>query len=133
MATILIVFRILWLTRDQNGVRAVSSYRSVIEIVVESALLYSLTLIAYIVLLFYSDTSDNDGYAQAILIQMTVWVRVSCPFCHDSPMYLGNCADADCRARIVRTGPPKYFVAEDHEDSQLQICVDHRHCAQQAD
>ncbi|KAJ7207320.1 hypothetical protein C8J57DRAFT_767000 [Mycena rebaudengoi] len=71
MATILIVFRILWLTRDQNGVRAVSSYRSVIEIVVESALLYSLTLIAYIVLLFYSDTSDNDGYAQAILIQMT--------------------------------------------------------------
>ncbi|KAJ7186493.1 hypothetical protein C8R46DRAFT_276024 [Mycena filopes] len=70
-ATVLIVFRILWLTRDHTGIVAFSGYRAVIEMVVESALLYSITLIIYIILLFGPDTSNNDGYAQAILIQMT--------------------------------------------------------------
>ncbi|KAF8175492.1 hypothetical protein K438DRAFT_1979716 [Mycena galopus ATCC 62051] len=70
LATVLIVFRILWLTRDQAGT-AFSGYRAVIEMVVESALLYSITLVIYIVLLFGPDTSNNDGYAQAVLIQMT--------------------------------------------------------------
>ncbi|KAJ7844667.1 hypothetical protein B0H13DRAFT_2411307 [Mycena leptocephala] len=62
--------RILWLTRDHAGT-AFSGYRAIIEMVVESALLYSITLIVYILLLFGPDTSNNDGYAQAILIQMT--------------------------------------------------------------
>ncbi|KAF7334529.1 hypothetical protein MVEN_02282700 [Mycena venus] len=70
LATVLIVFRILWLTRDHTSA-AFSGYRAVIEMVVESALLYSITLVVYIVLLFGPDTSNNDGYAQAILIQMT--------------------------------------------------------------
>ncbi|KAJ7320720.1 hypothetical protein DFH08DRAFT_1034470 [Mycena albidolilacea] len=70
LATVLIVFRILWLTRDPVGT-AFSGYRAIVEMVVESALLYSITLIIYIVLLFGPDTSNNDGYAQAILIQMT--------------------------------------------------------------
>ncbi|KAF7361065.1 hypothetical protein MSAN_01137400 [Mycena sanguinolenta] len=70
LATVLIVFRILWLTRDQTGT-AFSGYRAIIEMIVESALLYSVTLIIYIVLLFGPDTSNNDGYAQAVLIQMT--------------------------------------------------------------
>ncbi|KAJ6511194.1 hypothetical protein C8R45DRAFT_402594 [Mycena sanguinolenta] len=70
LATVLIVFRIVWLTRDQSGT-AFSGYRVIIEMVVESALLYSITLIIYIVLLFGPDTSNNDGYAQAVLIQMT--------------------------------------------------------------
>ncbi|KAJ7906203.1 hypothetical protein B0H13DRAFT_2333778 [Mycena leptocephala] len=70
LATALIVLRILWLTRDHAGT-AFSGYRAIIEMVVESALLYSITLIVYILLLFGPDTSNNDGYAQAILIQMT--------------------------------------------------------------
>ncbi|KAJ7263131.1 hypothetical protein B0H12DRAFT_294057 [Mycena haematopus] len=72
LATVLIVFRILWLTRDQAGTAFSGyGYRAIIEMVVESALLYSTTLIVYIVLLFGADTSNNDGYAQAVLIQMT--------------------------------------------------------------
>ncbi|KAK7018421.1 hypothetical protein R3P38DRAFT_2982681 [Favolaschia claudopus] len=71
LATLLIVFRIVWLTRYQTGPAAFSGYHAVIEMVVESAVLYSLTLIVYIVLLFGPDDSNNDGYAQAILIQMT--------------------------------------------------------------
>ncbi|KAJ7479761.1 hypothetical protein FB451DRAFT_1365475 [Mycena latifolia] len=63
MATILIVFRILWLTRDNAGT-AFSGYRAIIEMVVESALLYSVTLAVYIGLLFGPETSNNDGYAQ---------------------------------------------------------------------
>ncbi|KAJ6495179.1 hypothetical protein C8R45DRAFT_1212069 [Mycena sanguinolenta] len=70
LATILIVFRIFWLTRAQAG-SAFSGYRAVIEMIVESALLYSVTLIIYIALLFGPDTDNNDGYAQAILIHMT--------------------------------------------------------------
>ncbi|KAJ7019877.1 hypothetical protein C8F04DRAFT_1242381, partial [Mycena alexandri] len=70
LATVLIVFRILWLTRDHAG-SAFSGYRAIVEMVVESALLYSITLIIYIVLLLGPADSNNDGYAQAILIQMT--------------------------------------------------------------
>ncbi|KAJ6449298.1 hypothetical protein C8R45DRAFT_1006325 [Mycena sanguinolenta] len=70
LATILIVSRIIWVTRAQTG-SAFSGYRSVIEMIVESALLYSVTLIVYIALLFGPDTDNNDGYAQAILIHMT--------------------------------------------------------------
>ncbi|KAJ7113013.1 hypothetical protein C8R44DRAFT_984860 [Mycena epipterygia] len=70
LATVLIVFRILWLTRDNAGT-AFSGYRAIIEMVVESALLYSATLVVYIALLFGPDTNNNDGYAQAILVQMT--------------------------------------------------------------
>ncbi|KAJ7139267.1 hypothetical protein C8R44DRAFT_764143 [Mycena epipterygia] len=70
MATLLIVFRIVWLTRG-NVALGFSGYRAVIEVVVESAFLYSATLIVYIALLFGSMTTDNDGYAQAVLIEMT--------------------------------------------------------------
>ncbi|KAJ7926466.1 hypothetical protein B0H13DRAFT_2313566 [Mycena leptocephala] len=70
MATLLIVFRIVWLTRGNVGL-GFTGYRAVIEIVVESAFLYSATLIVYIALLFGSMTTDNDGYAQAVLIEMT--------------------------------------------------------------
>jgi hypothetical protein len=80
LATTLIVFRILWLTRDNTGTgTAFSGYRAVVEMVVESALLYSATLVVYIILLFGADSSNNDGYAQAILIQMTVRLLFSPP------------------------------------------------------
>ncbi|KAJ7487305.1 hypothetical protein B0H11DRAFT_1115911 [Mycena galericulata] len=73
LATILIVARIVWLTYDNAGTGAFkfSGYRAVVEMVVESALLYSATLIVYIAMLFGSATSNVDGYAQAILIEMT--------------------------------------------------------------
>ncbi|KAJ7641269.1 hypothetical protein FB45DRAFT_1124869 [Roridomyces roridus] len=75
LATFLIVFRILWLTREdstRNGsATAFSSYRAVIEMVVESAFLYSATLAIYIALLYGSETGNADGYAQALLIDMT--------------------------------------------------------------
>ncbi|KAJ7449064.1 hypothetical protein B0H11DRAFT_2247368 [Mycena galericulata] len=73
LATILIVGRIVWLTYANAGTGAFkfSGYRAVIEIVVESALLYSAALVVYIALLFDSATGNNDRYAQAILIEMT--------------------------------------------------------------
>ncbi|KAJ6535479.1 hypothetical protein B0H19DRAFT_1271234 [Mycena capillaripes] len=70
MATFLVVFRIVWVTRGHSDL-GFSGYRAVIEVVVESAFLYSATLIIYIALLFTSTTSDNDGYGQAVLIEMT--------------------------------------------------------------
>ncbi|KAJ7017026.1 hypothetical protein C8F04DRAFT_1201158 [Mycena alexandri] len=70
MATILVVFRIVWVTWGHSDL-GFSGYRAVIEVVVESAFLYSETLIIYIALLFTSTTSDNDGYGQAVLIEMT--------------------------------------------------------------
>ncbi|KAJ7222514.1 hypothetical protein GGX14DRAFT_428971 [Mycena pura] len=73
LATTLIVFRIVWLTRARAGAGtgALSAYRVVIEMVVESALLYAVTLIVYLALLFGPPTSNSDGYAQAILVHMT--------------------------------------------------------------
>ncbi|KAJ7463823.1 hypothetical protein B0H11DRAFT_2019058 [Mycena galericulata] len=70
MATLLILFRIVWVTRGQSDL-GFSGYRAVIEMVVESAFLYSATLIVYIALLFNSTNNDNNGYAQAVLIEMT--------------------------------------------------------------
>ncbi|KAJ6535448.1 hypothetical protein B0H19DRAFT_1271211 [Mycena capillaripes] len=70
MATFLVVFRIVWVTRGHSDL-GFSGYRAVIEVVVESAFLYSATLVIYIALLFTSTTSDNDGYGQAVLIEMT--------------------------------------------------------------
>jgi hypothetical protein len=71
MATLLVVFRIVWVTRGHSEF-GFPGYRAVIEVVVESASLYSAILIIYIALLFTSTTSDNDGYGQAVLIEMTV-------------------------------------------------------------
>ncbi|KAJ7487307.1 hypothetical protein B0H11DRAFT_2410027 [Mycena galericulata] len=73
LATILIVARIVWLTYDNAGTGAFkfSGYRAVVEMVVESAVLYSAALIVYIAILFGSATKNNAGYAQAILIEMT--------------------------------------------------------------
>ncbi|KAJ6596422.1 hypothetical protein DFH09DRAFT_130892 [Mycena vulgaris] len=72
MATLLVVFRIIWVTRG-NSKLGFPGYRAVIEVVVESAFLYSATLAIYIALLFNSgdETNNNDGYGQAILTEMT--------------------------------------------------------------
>ncbi|KAJ7432167.1 hypothetical protein B0H11DRAFT_820125 [Mycena galericulata] len=71
LATILIVARIVCLTYANAGTGAFkfSGYRAVIEMVVESALLYSAVLVVYIALLF--DSAYENLYAQAILIEMT--------------------------------------------------------------
>ncbi|KAJ6612622.1 hypothetical protein B0H10DRAFT_2222970 [Mycena sp. CBHHK59/15] len=67
LATILIITRIVTLT--ESATRKSRGYGCVIEVVVESALLYSVTLIVF--LPFLVRASDNDGYPQAILAQMT--------------------------------------------------------------
>ncbi|KAJ7087065.1 hypothetical protein C8R44DRAFT_893236 [Mycena epipterygia] len=63
-ATLLIVFRILTMTEGRAR-----GYGRVIEIVVESAALYCIVLIIFLPFLIRG--SDNDGYPQAILVQMT--------------------------------------------------------------
>ncbi|KAI0313692.1 hypothetical protein OF83DRAFT_1140174 [Amylostereum chailletii] len=65
LATILIVSRILWFSRRVG----VGRYTNVIEIVVESAMLYSINLIVFLPL--QSRDDFNDAYPQAILAQMT--------------------------------------------------------------
>jgi hypothetical protein len=68
LATGLIIVRIFTMTG--RAARKSGGYGRVIEIVVESALLYSVALIIF--LPFLVQGSDNDGYAQAVVAQMTV-------------------------------------------------------------
>ncbi|KAJ7741198.1 hypothetical protein DFH07DRAFT_59460 [Mycena maculata] len=106
LATILIVFRIVWITRYNAGT-AFSGYRAVIEMVVESALLYSASLIVYIGILFGSAASNDDGYAQAILIEMTgiaptlIVARVS----------FGLARPSSSWQRTTKTAPSSNFAA----------------------
>ncbi|KAJ7935882.1 hypothetical protein B0H13DRAFT_1589966, partial [Mycena leptocephala] len=67
LATGLIIVRIFTLTG--RAARKSGGYGRVIEIVVESALMYSVALIIF--LPFLVQGSDNDGYAQAVVAQMT--------------------------------------------------------------
>ncbi|KAJ7068609.1 hypothetical protein C8F01DRAFT_1247109 [Mycena amicta] len=66
LCTLLILLRIVLMTRASLG--KLRSYGAVIEMVVESAALYSATLIAFIAL---GSFSENDAYPQAILGPMT--------------------------------------------------------------
>ena len=68
LATILILFRII--TMSERATRKSRGYGRVIEIVVESALLYSVALIVF--LPFLVNKSFDDAYPQAVLGQMTV-------------------------------------------------------------
>ncbi|KAJ7459259.1 hypothetical protein FB451DRAFT_1182284 [Mycena latifolia] len=67
LATVLIIFRIITMT--EPATRRSRGYGRVVEIIVESALLYSVTLIIFLPLLVTA--SADDGYAQAVLAQMT--------------------------------------------------------------
>lgn len=74
MCTVLIVGRILHLTHGTVAVGG--SYGSVIEIVVESAALYSLTLVIYLPMLVRNEWAG--GYPQAIIAQITVLTSMAC-------------------------------------------------------
>ncbi|KAJ6473930.1 hypothetical protein DFH09DRAFT_468348 [Mycena vulgaris] len=67
LATILIILRIITMTEPST--RRAMGYGRVVEMVVESAMLYSVTLIIFLPLLVTE--SSNDGYAQAVVAQMT--------------------------------------------------------------
>lgn len=67
LATVLIIFRIMTMT--ESATRKSRGYRRVIEVVVESAVLYSVSLIIFLPLLVAE--SLEDGYAQAVVVQMT--------------------------------------------------------------
>jgi len=64
ISTFLIVYRIITIARETDFYSQ-SSYRKIIEIVVESAALYSLILIIYLPLLVRGGVKDQ--YAQAVL------------------------------------------------------------------
>ncbi|KAJ7073998.1 hypothetical protein C8F01DRAFT_1098940 [Mycena amicta] len=66
LCTLLIILRIVLMTRQSLG--KLRSYGAVIEMVVESAALYSATLIVLIAL---GSARESDGYPQAILGPMT--------------------------------------------------------------
>ncbi|KAJ7643222.1 hypothetical protein B0H17DRAFT_1104685 [Mycena rosella] len=67
LATILIVFRIM--TMSEPATRKSKGYGKLIEIIVESAALYSVALIVF--LPFLVQKSNDDAYPQAVLAQMT--------------------------------------------------------------
>ncbi|KAL9709186.1 hypothetical protein Ac2012v2_007541 [Leucoagaricus gongylophorus] len=67
ISTSLTVYRIITVARE-TGFHSQNSYRKIIEIVVESAALYSLILIIYVPFLVRSDFSD--AYPQAILVNV---------------------------------------------------------------
>ncbi|KAJ7864629.1 hypothetical protein B0H14DRAFT_3603088 [Mycena olivaceomarginata] len=67
LATLLIIFRILTMT--DHTTRQSRGYSRVIEVVVESALLYSVAMAIFLPLLVRN--SSNDAYAQAVVGQVT--------------------------------------------------------------
>jgi len=69
ISTSLTVYRIITVARE-TGFHSQNSYRKIIEIVVESAALYSLILIIYVPFLVRPDFSD--AYPQAILVNVMV-------------------------------------------------------------
>ncbi|KAF8988388.1 hypothetical protein BDQ17DRAFT_1435046 [Cyathus striatus] len=66
LATFLIIFRVVYLSWQSGDIHR---YQTIVEIIVESAALYSLTLLVYIPLL--PSTDFSDGYPQVILVSMT--------------------------------------------------------------
>jgi hypothetical protein len=69
VSTALIVYRIVTMARE-NGPHLKSTYKTVLEIIVESAALYSAVLLIFIILLARDDFSDD--YLQALLVSVTV-------------------------------------------------------------
>ncbi|KAJ6580338.1 hypothetical protein DFH09DRAFT_1076596 [Mycena vulgaris] len=67
LVTILIILRIINMTEPST--RRAMGYGRVVQMVVESAMLYSVTLIIFLPQLVTE--SLNDGYAQAVVAQMT--------------------------------------------------------------
>jgi hypothetical protein len=68
LSTLLIIFRIITMT--ERTTRKSRGYSRVIEIIVESALLYSIAMAIFLPLLVTD--SSNDAYAQAVVGQITV-------------------------------------------------------------
>lgn len=69
ICTSLIVYRIFTISR-RSGLSTESPYRKVLEIIVESAVVYSIALLVYLPFLIRDDFSD--GYPQAVLTSITV-------------------------------------------------------------
>ncbi|KAJ7161988.1 hypothetical protein C8R43DRAFT_1123692 [Mycena crocata] len=131
LATVLIVFRIVWLTRDNVGT-AFSGYRSVIEMVVESAFLYSVNLIVYIALLFGDPNNNYDGYAQAVLIQMTgiaptlIVARVSFGLARPSSSWQRTSKTAHSKFGASTTTFTKQLQFSDNEDLESRSAVERK-------
>lgn len=57
LCTLLITYRIVTVTR--GGMGSIQSYRGVIEIIVESALIHSITLLVYVILIARESTAAS--------------------------------------------------------------------------
>jgi hydrogenase-4 membrane subunit HyfE len=96
LATLFIVTRILMVGR----LPGTSSYRSVIEIIVESAALYSIALLVYIP--FYADKGMITGARRYYLKSLVIPISVSVGDYHHlkySMTLVGYGSDIDCGAR----------------------------------
>ncbi|KAK0197703.1 hypothetical protein F5146DRAFT_948012 [Armillaria mellea] len=69
LSTCLVVFRIATIQRSATHAVSLLSYRGVIEIVIESAALYAVSLIVF--LAFFTRDDPRSGYPQAILNTVT--------------------------------------------------------------
>lgn len=71
VCTLAIIYRILTVSKA-SGFSQIGPYRKVLEIMIESAALYTVALIVYLPLLVREDFSA--GYAQALLVSITVGI-----------------------------------------------------------
>jgi len=112
ICTALIVYRLLCLTRTVTP--GVWNCGDVIEVMIESALLYSLALLIFVALII--DGSYYEMYPEMIVAQMTVgdfrYSIVSTELTVSSPT--GYCPNSDHRANISWTLETASAVYSDH-------------------
>jgi len=124
MATISIIARIVIVTRRAG--KTLRGYGEIIEITVESAVLYSVTLIIFLPLLVQH--SFNDGYPEAILAQMTgiaptlIVARASFGFSRPEDSWKGD--DSETTTIIFETKPNRTINASISNESDTKSEVE---------
>jgi hypothetical protein len=116
LATLLIIFRILTMT--DHTTRQSRGYSRVIEVVVESALLYSVAMAIFLPLLVRN--SSNDAYAQAVVGQVTVsretWLVAAVLTSN-----VGHRTDLDCCAGHLGLCEAERDVADTDHSLQYEV------------
>ncbi len=96
--TIGIIARIVSMSRANNI--SLTSYRGVLEIVVESALIYAVVLVIHVILYFIS-ARWGAYYSSAILTSVTVSICLFVSSRHFVEYHIGYCAYAhSCKSRF---------------------------------
>ncbi|KAJ7722634.1 hypothetical protein B0H16DRAFT_348678 [Mycena metata] len=124
MATISIIARIVIVTRRAG--KTLRGYGEIIEITVESAMLYSVTLIVFLPLLV--EHSFNDGYPEAVLAQMTgiaptlIVARASFGLSRPEDSWKGE--DSETTSIIFQTKPNRTINASTSDESDTKSEVE---------